>query len=148
MPLRYRHLGFSLSVSCQWLMAFVTVFAGPIAIADPRVGWKTWIWFLVFNAIAVPFGKHTIFLPKAPPSLSLTPSAVLYCYTTYVWRGGSLLIAFAVYFYCPETRGSSLEEIDLLFLSGSLGETDAARTLKHEAPLEYEDTKASPAESI
>ncbi|MCJ1473092.1 hypothetical protein MMC13_001742 [Lambiella insularis] len=106
MPLRYRHLGFALSVSCQWLMAFITVFAGPIAIADPRVGWKTWIWFLVFNAIAVPF----------------------------------------VYFCCPETRGSSLEEIDLLFISGTLTDTDAARTLKHEAPVEYEDVKASPVE--
>ena len=37
-------------------MAFVTVYAGPIAIADPKVGWKTWIWFLVFNAIAAPYG--------------------------------------------------------------------------------------------
>lgn len=57
MPLRYRHIGFALSVSAQWLMAFVTVFAGPIAIADPNVGWKAWIWFLLFNAIAAPFGK-------------------------------------------------------------------------------------------
>ena len=57
MPLRYRHLGFALSVSCQWVMAFITVFAGPIAIANPSVGWKTWIWFLVFNALAVPFGE-------------------------------------------------------------------------------------------
>jgi hypothetical protein len=56
MPLRYRHIGFSLSVSCQWLAAFLTVYAGPIAIADPNVSWKTWIWFFVFNAIAVPYG--------------------------------------------------------------------------------------------
>lgn len=57
MPLRYRHIGFALSVSCQWLMAFLTVFAGPIAIADPSVGFKAWIWFLVFNFIAIPFGE-------------------------------------------------------------------------------------------
>lgn len=57
MPLRYRHIGFSLSVSCQWVMAFLTVFAGPVAIADPSVGYKAWIWFLVFNFIAIPFGK-------------------------------------------------------------------------------------------
>lgn len=45
MPLRYRNIGFALSVSCQWLMAFITVYAVPIAIADPSVGWRTWIWF-------------------------------------------------------------------------------------------------------
>ncbi|MCJ1294218.1 hypothetical protein MMC34_005775 [Xylographa carneopallida] len=102
MPLRYRHLGFALSVSCQWVMAFITVFAGPIAIANPSVGWKTWIWFLVFNALAVPF----------------------------------------VYFFCPETRGHSLEEIDLLFMSGALNDTDAARTLKHETGFDDEKTKS------
>ncbi|KAI9757652.1 MAG: hypothetical protein M4579_003377 [Chaenotheca gracillima] len=92
MPLRYRHVGFSLSVSSQWIMAFLTVFAGPIAIANPSVGYKTWIWFLLFNAIAVPY----------------------------------------VYFCCPETRGRSLEEIDLLFMSAKMHETDAAKTLEHE----------------
>src|ERR1700744_3263050 len=59
MPLRYRHIGFALSVSSQWIMAFLTVYAGPIAIADKSVGWKTWIWFLVFTIIAAPFGKAT-----------------------------------------------------------------------------------------
>ncbi|KAK8241047.1 hypothetical protein IWZ00DRAFT_547572 [Phyllosticta capitalensis] len=54
MPLRYRHIGFALSVSAQWLSAFLTTFAGPIAIADASVGWKTWIWFLVFNVVAGP----------------------------------------------------------------------------------------------
>lgn len=76
MPLRYRHIGFSLSVSCQWLMAFLTVFAGPIAIADKSVGWKTWIWFLVFNFIAIPFGMfespHGV-LPLTNNSLLLLP---------------------------------------------------------------------------
>lgn len=62
MPLRYRHIGFSLSVSAQWLSAFLTTFAGPIAIADPTVGWKTWIWFLVFNIIAGPYGTHPLIL--------------------------------------------------------------------------------------
>lgn len=90
MPLKYRHIGFALSVSSQWLMAFVTVFAGPIAIADPAVDWKTWIWFLVFNAIAAPF----------------------------------------VYFCCPETRGHSMEEIDLIFMKDQLKDTQAAETLR------------------
>jgi hypothetical protein len=55
MPLRYRHLGFSLGISCQWLFAFVTVFAGPIGAA--RVGWKIFTWFMCFNIISVPYGK-------------------------------------------------------------------------------------------
>ncbi|KAI9711907.1 MAG: hypothetical protein M1812_007061 [Candelaria pacifica] len=91
MPLRYRHIGFSLSVSCQWLFAFITVFAGPIAAADTKVGWKIWIWFLVFNFLSI----------------------------FYVW------------FCCPETRGKSLEEIDLLFISDRLKGSEAARTLGH-----------------
>lgn len=33
MPLRYRHIGFALSVSCQWLFAWLMVYA-----ADPNVG--------------------------------------------------------------------------------------------------------------
>ncbi|KAF2139254.1 uncharacterized protein K452DRAFT_275396 [Aplosporella prunicola CBS 121167] len=91
MPLRYRHIGFSLSVSAQWLSAFLTTFAGPIAIADTNVGWKTWIWFLVFNAIAGPY----------------------------------------VYFCCPETRGRTLEEVDLIFVSEKLQDSAAVRQLEH-----------------
>jgi hypothetical protein len=72
MPLQYRHVGFALSVSCQWLAAFLTVYAGPIAIADPNVTWKTWIWFLVFNAIAIPYGKTYIrHLYLFPPDIFL-----------------------------------------------------------------------------
>lgn len=59
-PLRYRHIGFSLGVSCQWLLAWLTVYAGPIAAANPRVGWKVWIWFLVFNVLLIPFGEQVI----------------------------------------------------------------------------------------
>ncbi|MCJ1298331.1 hypothetical protein MMC08_001120 [Hypocenomyce scalaris] len=82
MPLRYRHIGFSFSISCQWLFAFVTVFAGPIGAAKDH--WK----------------------------ILLKANLVL-----------------LVYFYCPETRGSSLEEIDLLFMSDRLKQTDAGKKL-------------------
>lgn len=69
MPLRYRHIGFSLSISCQWLFAFVTVFAGPIAVTNGGThGWTTWIWFLVFNAISVPFGKSFFLSSSIPKS--------------------------------------------------------------------------------
>lgn len=40
-----------------------------------------------------------------------------------------------VYFCCPETRGHSLEQIDLLFISDSLKETDLAQTLAHNRPV-------------
>ncbi|KAF1996047.1 sugar transporter-like protein [Amniculicola lignicola CBS 123094] len=53
MPLRHRHTGVGLSISAQWLMAFLTVYAGPIGFE--RVGWKIWIWFAVFNVIGFPY---------------------------------------------------------------------------------------------
>jgi hypothetical protein len=88
--------------------AFTTVFAGPIAIADPSVGWKTWIWFLVFNFIAIPYGKWSVCSEDVHP------------------------LTVPVYFCCPETRGRTLEEIDLVFITESLKDTSAAKTLQHE----------------
>lgn len=124
MPLRYRHIGFSLSVSCQWLAAFLTVFAGPIAIADTRVGWKTWIWFLVFNALAIPYGKTR---PSPTVPLSFQTSFLFPPEGSY-----TVLTENTVYFFCPETRGHSLEQIDLLFISDHLRGTESAMVLKHE----------------
>ncbi|KAL1964875.1 hypothetical protein VTN77DRAFT_6228 [Rasamsonia byssochlamydoides] len=62
MPLRHRHTGVGLSISSQRLMAFLTVYAGPIAIAS--IGWKTWIWFAVFNVIGFPYVYFFIFETK------------------------------------------------------------------------------------
>lgn len=107
MPLRYRHVGFSLAISCQWLFAFVTVFAGPIAVTNR--GWTAWIWFLVFNAVSVPFGE-----PMIPFSSKQ-----------------HVLTTYAVYFYLPETRGLSLEEVDLVFMSQDIQGSVAAVTLAH-----------------
>ena len=95
MPLRYRHLGFALSVSCQWVMAFITVFAGPIAIANPSVGWKTWIWFLVFNAIAVPFGKSLHLCHGTKLAVSIT-------YLVYNSRAN----------YCEQSTSAALKHAD------------------------------------
>jgi hypothetical protein len=112
MPLQYRHIGFSLSVSCQWLFAWLTVYAGPIAAADLNVGWKVWIWFLVFNVTSIVFGEFPLTRYSDP---------IL------------IILSYQVYFCCPETRGRSLEEIDLIFLkSGSPLASEAQKVLKHE----------------
>ena len=53
MPLRHRHTGVGLGMSAQWLMAFLTVYAGPIGFE--KVGWKIWVWFAVFNVLGFPY---------------------------------------------------------------------------------------------
>jgi hypothetical protein len=53
MPLRHRHTGVGLGMSAQWLMAFLTVYAGPIGFEN--VGWKIWIWFAIFNVVGFPY---------------------------------------------------------------------------------------------
>lgn len=50
-----RHTGAALNASGEWLWSFVTVLASPIAVDDPAVGWKIWLWYLVFNVLAIPF---------------------------------------------------------------------------------------------
>lgn len=107
MPLRYCHIGCSLAISSQWLFAFVAVFAGPIAVTNR--GWSAWVWFLVFNAVSVPFGE---------PMISNTSER-------------HVLIIHKVYFYCPATREKSLEKIDLIFMSQDIQGSRAAVTLAH-----------------
>lgn len=46
-------------------MAFLTVYAGPIAIES--VGWKTWIWFAVFNVVGFPYGMLHSFSSQRLP---------------------------------------------------------------------------------
>jgi hypothetical protein len=60
-PLELRHVGGALNASGEWLWSFVTVFASPIAQGNPSVGWKVWLWYLVFNILAIPF---TYYLPE------------------------------------------------------------------------------------
>lgn len=52
-PLEYRHIGGAATATGEWLMTFITVFAGPIGLTD--IGWKFWLWVLSGNIVAVIF---------------------------------------------------------------------------------------------
>lgn len=52
-PLEYRHIGGAFTGFGEWLMTFITVFAGPIGLTN--VGWKFWIWVLCGNLVAIAF---------------------------------------------------------------------------------------------
>ena len=59
MPLRFRHTGYCLSTSVFSLLSWLLVFAAPISYTRGEShGWTTWIWFLVFNVIAAPYGME------------------------------------------------------------------------------------------
>lgn len=52
-PLEYRHIGGAATAFGEWLMTFITVFAGPIGLAN--IGWKFWLWILSGNLVAIVF---------------------------------------------------------------------------------------------
>lgn len=52
-PLEYRHIGGAATATGEWLMTFITVFAGPIGLTD--IGWHFWLWVLSGNIVAVIF---------------------------------------------------------------------------------------------
>ncbi|SMR43838.1 unnamed protein product [Zymoseptoria tritici ST99CH_3D1] len=52
-PLEYRHIGAAATACGEWLMTFVTVFAGPIGFE--RIGWYFWLWVISGNLVAIVF---------------------------------------------------------------------------------------------
>ena len=117
MPLRYRHVGVCLSTGTFALCSFIVVFASPISYSrGGSHGWTTYIWFLVFNAIAAPYGRS----PGTPSPFDRTPNP---------FDRTQSLRTYTVYFFCPETQGKTLEEIDLIFLSKRLRESSAGQKL-------------------
>ncbi|KAK4959132.1 hypothetical protein LTR10_003931 [Elasticomyces elasticus] len=52
-PLEYRHIGGAFTASGEWLMTFITVFAGPIGFDG--IGWYFWLWVISGNVVAIIF---------------------------------------------------------------------------------------------
>jgi MFS family permease len=52
-PLEYRHVGGAATACGEWLMTFITVFAGPIGFAN--IGWYFWLWVVAGDVLAVIF---------------------------------------------------------------------------------------------
>ncbi len=56
LPLHMRHIGEGVAGVVSWLFTFLTVFTGPVSIE--KTGWKIFILYIIFNALAFPFGKY------------------------------------------------------------------------------------------
>ncbi|KAF2727734.1 hypothetical protein EJ04DRAFT_557195 [Polyplosphaeria fusca] len=52
-PLEYRHIGGAATAAGEWLMTFITVFAGPIGF--DHIGWYFWLWVVSGNVVAIVF---------------------------------------------------------------------------------------------
>lgn len=88
---------------------------------QPSFGCTTWIWTceifpMVIRANGVAIGSQTqgiaqIILAQAFPPLLLAAGF----YTFYFFMGVNLILAVFVWFFIPETRGVSLEHMDVLF---------------------------------
>lgn len=67
-------------------------------------------------------------------------------YSFYVWMGVNFVLVILVFFFYPETKGVSLEEMDALF--GATGKTDAVvqKAHQHAEEIKYShDEKSSTA---
>lgn len=71
-PLEYRHIGAGFTAFGEWLMTFITVFAGPIGFEN--VGWYFWLWVVSGNVIAVVF----VYLLCPETGVSFPPESSLH----------------------------------------------------------------------
>lgn len=97
LPLKLRQRGSSISTASNWICNFIIVYITPPAIRN--LGWKTYIIFAVLNATWVP---------------------IMVCRAVCIYTYDPRLINFTQtqYFFYPETRRLSLEDVDKLFSTG------------------------------
>ena len=89
-PLEYRHVGGAFTACGEWLMTWLTVFVGPIGLAN--VGASFWGWVFSGNVVAIVF----VYVSRFMGSLNVANTRCRY-------------------FLCPETGGKTLEQVDYLF---------------------------------
>lgn len=95
LPSHLRHVGEGIGATTSWIFTFLTLFTGPIAIEN--TGWKIFILYIIFNFLALPFGK--LCQPKRMAREAYQADLL-------------------AYFMLVETKSKTLEEIDYAF--GSL----------------------------
>ncbi|ODV91687.1 hypothetical protein CANCADRAFT_259 [Tortispora caseinolytica NRRL Y-17796] len=89
--MEYRHAGAAMAAGGEWLFSFVTVFCSPIALADPSVGWKIWLWFLVCSAVIIPF---IYFCIPETSNKTLEEIDLMYVHKVPAWRSKSVHFNF------------------------------------------------------
>lgn len=55
LPIHMRHIGEGVGAVTSWTFTFLTLFTGPLSIE--KCGWKIFVLYIVFNFLALPFGK-------------------------------------------------------------------------------------------
>ncbi|KAJ6256418.1 hypothetical protein Dda_8919 [Drechslerella dactyloides] len=98
-PLRTRAKANAVSTCTNWAFNFLVVLVTPIMV--DRIGWGTYLFFACVNAC---------FLPIIHP---LHTTQTFACDNQYDYP-----LTFNSYFWYPETRKRSLEEIDIIFAKG------------------------------
>jgi hypothetical protein len=58
LPLHMRHVGLGVAGITTWLFTFLTVFTGPISFTE--TGYKIFILYIIFNALAFPYGESSL----------------------------------------------------------------------------------------
>jgi MFS family permease len=58
LPLHMRHVGLGVAGITTWIFTFLTVFTGPISFK--ATGYKIFILYIIFNALAFPYGEFAI----------------------------------------------------------------------------------------
>ncbi|KAJ9617978.1 hypothetical protein H2204_013270 [Knufia peltigerae] len=63
LPSHLRHVGEGIGATTSWIFTFLTLFTGPIAIAN--TGWKIFILYIIFNFLALPFAYFMLVETKS-----------------------------------------------------------------------------------